>query len=135
MSFITIFKALGKGLLIGEKIAVPIAEAAFPQFAPILGKIDTLFGATQAAIITAEQNNPADGQGGLKLTAVTNDFNAALAELQSILAVTGKQLTYDGNALNDAVAAQVAAYNAFAKVKASFKVADAPVAPTPVPQG
>lgn len=132
MTFLSIFKALGKGLLVGEKIAVPLAEVAFPQFAPILGKIDNLFGVTQASIVTAEQNNPLDGQGGLKLTAVTNDFNAALAELQSILAITGKQLTYDGGALNDAVTAQVAAYNAFAKVKASFKIADAP-APAPVP--
>ena len=126
MSFLSIFKAIGKGLLIGEKIVVPLAETAFPAFAPLISKIDSLFGVTQAAIITAEQNNPLDGQGGLKLTAVTNDFNAALAELQSILAVTGKQITYDGGALNDAVAAQVAAYNAFAKVKGSFKVADAP---------
>lgn len=124
MSFLSVFKTIGKGLLAAEHVAAPLASTIFPQFAPIIGKIDGLFGTTQAAIITAEANNPLDGQGGLKLTAVTNDFNAALAEMQSILAITGKQLTYDAAALDAAVSAQVAAYNAFAKVKASFKIAD-----------
>lgn len=126
MSFLSVFTKIGKVLITAEHVAAPIAEGVLPAYAPLIASIDSLFGKTQAAIITAEQNNPVDANGRIKLDAVTNDFNAALAELQSILAVTGKQLTYDGNALNDAVNKQVAAYNAFAAVKASFKIADLP---------
>ncbi len=133
MSFLSIFKNIGKGLLAVEKVAAPIAEGLLPAYAPLIMSIDHLFGTTQAAIVTAEQNNPLQN-GQLKLDAVTNDFNAALSELQSILAVTGKQLTYDGNGLTTAINAQVAAYNAFAALKSTFKIADAPApaAVTPV---
>lgn len=122
MSFLGILKNIGKGFLVAEQIAMPIAQTMLPQFAPVLGRIDNLVQRTQAAIITVEQNNPADGQGGVKQEAVIADFQAGLDEMQSILALSGKKLTYDEGELKSAINDQTSAYNHFAKVKASFKV-------------
>lgn len=121
MSFLSIFT--GKAVHVAEKIAVTAAEVAFPQFAPVLNKIDNLFGTTQAAIIQVEQNNPM-GNGQLKQAQTVDAFEAGLAEMQSILALSNKKLEYDDGALKDAINAQVDAYNKFSKVKASFKVVD-----------
>ena len=126
VSFISIFQKIAKGLVAAEHVAAPVASIIFPQFAPIIGSIDHVFGTVQASIVTAEANNPVDGQGQLKLDAVVTDFNAAMADMQSFAAVAGKQFTYDGKALQDAISAQTQAYNAFAALKKSFKLADLP---------
>lgn len=125
MSFRSIFSNIGKGILAAEKIAAPIAEGLLPQFAPAIMAIDSIFGHVQSSIITIEHNNPADGQGGIKQDAVLTDFAASIDSLQSILAVTGKKLTYDEGELKAGISDQVSAYNHFAKVKASFKVEQA----------
>lgn len=125
MSFLSIFKAIGKGLVVTEHVAAPIVSTAFPQFAPWINKIDTLFGTTQAAIIQVEQNNPA-GEGQLKQAQTVDAFEAGLAEMQSILALSNKHLEYDDGKLKEAINAQVDAYNKFAAVKASFKVVEGP---------
>ena len=72
-------------------------------------------------------NNPVSGQGQLKSDMVTNDFASGLELTQQILALEGKQLTYDAAQLQIAINSQVAAYNAMAALKASFKVIPIPV--------
>jgi hypothetical protein len=117
MSFISILKTVGSTLLGIEHVAEPIVETLFPASSPIFA----IFDKVQTAITTVEQGMPA-ATGAAKAQAVVNDFEAGLALTQQILAVDGKTLSYDTTALQTAIDAQVAAYNAFAAVKASFKV-------------
>jgi hypothetical protein len=125
-SFLSILKKIGTIALDVEHVAAPIAETVFPQFAGPIQMVDTWIGRTQVAIQTVEAQNPADGQGASKATAVEQDFQAGLALTQEILAAQGKTLTYDSAAFQKAVAAQVLAYNSFAEVKASMKIVDLP---------
>lgn len=121
-SFTSILKRIGEVALGIERVTAPIAEIALPQFAPIIARVDATFQRLQNAVATVEANNPLDGQGNLKAQAVTTDFEAGLAFTQYVLALEGKQLVYDPSALQLAINTQVAAYNAMAQVKASFRV-------------
>jgi len=129
MSFISILKTIGQVATGIEQIAVPIATAVMPQYAPKIAQADSLFQGLQTAIATVEASNPVDGQGAIKSAAVVSDFQASLSVAQEALALDGKMLTYDSTALQTAINAQVTAYNAMAAVKASFKVIALP--PTP----
>ena len=122
MSFINIIKKIGTVALGIEHIAAPIAETLLPGFAPIIAGIDNIFQHLTGAIVTVEANNPTTGQGVIKADAVTADFESGLELTQSILAMEGKKLTYDAAALQTAISSQVAALNAMAAVKASFKI-------------
>lgn len=133
MSFISIFKKIGTTLLGIEHVAAPVLSLVVPGAAPIITELDGIFQRLQTGIVTVEANNPVDGQGSVKADAVTADFNAGLDLTQSVLAMEGKKLTYDAAALQTAIASQVAALNAMAVVKASFKVVPITSAPiTPV---
>jgi hypothetical protein len=122
MSFVGILKKVGTILVGVEHIAAPIVGVAFPALAGPIGLIDNVFQKLQNTIITVENNNPVTGQGQLKADAVVNDFNAGLDLTQQVLALKGEMLTYDSAALQESITSQVAAYNAMAKLKASFKV-------------
>ena len=122
MSFLSILKTIGKTALGIEEIAAPILKTLIPAAAPILD----IFSRLQVAITTAETNNPLDGQGVMKATAVVADFESGLGVTQEILSLEGKHLTWDDSALQAAISAQVAAYNAFAALKASFNIEDVP---------
>lgn len=122
MSFISILKKFGSVVLGIEQKVAPLAESFFPQFAPEIGAVDGIVTRIQTAITTVEANNPGDGQGGIKASAVIADFEAGLGLTNTILAAKGETVTYDSVALNNAITSQVAAYNAFAALKASLKV-------------
>ena len=126
MSFISILKKIGSVALGIEHVAAPIAEAVLPAYAGIIAGLDGLVLKTQASILTTEANNPSDGQGGLKAPAVQADVKSYIETLRAGLALAGKGLEYDDADLQDAINAQVAAYNAFGKLKASFKTPDLP---------
>ena len=128
MSFISILKTIGKTILGVEHLAAPIAEVAFPQFAGAIAEVDSLTSRLQSAIVTVEANSPVGTAGTLKSDVVTQDFNAAIGLAQSIAGFAGKQISYDASALQTAINSQVAAYNALAALKASFKVVDVPKA-------
>lgn len=128
MSFISILKTIGSVFLGIEHVAAPIAEALIPAAAPVIAEIDSIFSRLQSAITTVEAQSPVGTAGAVKSDVVTQDFNASLGVAQSVLAMAGKQLSYDTAALQTAINAQVAAYNAMAAVKASFKVIDVPKA-------
>lgn len=121
-SFVSILKKVGSVILGIEHIAAPIAEIALPAFAGQIAEVDSLFTRLQSSISTVEANSPVGTNGQLKSDAVTADFNSALSLAQSVLGFTGKQITYDAAALQAAINAQVAAYNAMATLKGSFKV-------------
>jgi hypothetical protein len=106
-----------------EHIAAPIAELIFPPAAGILGEVDGLVTKLQTAIATAEANGPLAGGGQAKNTAVVADFEAGLAVLQTVLTDTGHTVTYDPAALQAAIDAGVAFYNAAATLKSSIKLA------------
>jgi hypothetical protein len=129
MSFVSILKRIGAVATGIEQIAVPAAEAALPQFAPLIAEADGIFKRLQTTVATVEASNPADGQGQLKAQAVTTDFQASLELVQQVLALEGKTLTYDDTSLQTAINSQVAAYNAMAQIQASFKIV--PITPAP----
>lgn len=117
MSFISILKKVGSVVLGVEKVAEPVVESLFPASTPLFDIFDRL----QTAITTVEAANPLQS-GTVKSGIVVSDFEAGLTVTQAILAADGKKLVYDDGALQSAINAQVAAYNAYATLKASFKV-------------
>jgi crotonobetainyl-CoA:carnitine CoA-transferase CaiB-like acyl-CoA transferase len=128
MGFTSILKKVGSVLLGIEHVAEPIVESLFPASTPLFGVFDRL----SQAITTVEASITTPGSGPQKSAAVVADFNAGLQLTQSILALEGKALYYDPAALQTAIDAQVAAFNAFAAVKTSFKVVAQPT-PAPAP--
>lgn len=122
-SFVTILKRVATVLVGFERVA-PIAEGLFPVYAPEIAMLDGIFGWLQTIIMTQEQNNPASQQGPAKSAGAQQSFADSIAVIQDVLAGQGKLMTYDGGALQKAIDAQVAAYNAMASVKASFKIVD-----------
>ena len=127
MSFVSILKKIGSIAISVEHVVAPIAETLLPAFGTTIAAIDGIFQRLQATIATVEVSNPAAGQGVVKAQAVVADFEAGLSFTQDILALEGKKLVWDDTQLQAAISAQVAAYNAMAALKASFKVV--PVAP------
>lgn len=122
MSFVNILQKIFTVVAGVEHIAAPIAETLLPGFAPIITTIDGIFQKLQGTIATVEANNPVTGQGAVKSQAVIADFEAGLAFTQYAFSLEGKKLTYDLAALQEAINAQVAAYNAMSKVKDSFHI-------------
>jgi hypothetical protein len=120
MSFLSILKKIGTVALGVEHAAAPFISVAYPGFQAL----DSLFQRLASTVVTVEQNNPVDGAGALKAEAVKNDFAAGLQTTQDVLALTKKKLTYDDALLQQAIDAQVLAYNTMAKLKGSFKVVD-----------
>lgn len=116
MSFLSVLKKIGTVAIGVERIAAPVLNTFYPPFVPI----DNMFLHLQAAIATVEQSHPT-GEGGLKAAAVKADFIAGLQVTQDVLAMNKQQLVYDEAALAASIDAQVAAFNAMAKLKASFK--------------
>ena len=122
MSFLSILRKIGSTVIGAERVVAPIAEDLLPAYSGTIAALDGIFQRLQAAIATAETTLPQDGQGSVKLPAVIADFDAGLELTQSILAAEGKKLTYDPVQLKAAIDSQVAAFNAMADVKASFKI-------------
>ncbi len=122
MSFLSVLGKIGSTALSIEHVAAPIISTFVPGAAPVLAIVDSFVPRVQASIQTVEAANPASGLGAAKSAAVVADFEAGLALFQGVLAGRGEQLVFDRAALEAAIAGQVAAYNGFATVKASFKI-------------
>lgn len=117
MSFLSVIKTI-----VGVEHAVTPLLSVIPGVGSIAVGVDAVVQRIMSSVATVEANNPADGQGGVKAPAVIADFNAGLELTQQVLAIKGEKLTYDPAALQDSINAQVSAFNAFAKLKASFKI-------------
>lgn len=132
MSFLSVIKKIGSVALGIEHVAVPIFAAADPALAPILTKLDGWLNRTQTAIQSAEATYTQAKAGGLKSAAVVQDFENGLQTAQDALAVTGKTIQYDAAEYQKVIDSFVAAYNAAAAFKTTWKIVDLPQ--TPVPQ-
>lgn len=119
MSFLSILKGIIPVLGRVENVAAPIAEMLMPGEAPLIAVFDGWVHRAQTSIAAVEAGSPTASPEA-KLAATVSDFEAGLQMTQSILAMTGLTVTYDKKALQDAISAQVTAFNAFAKVKASL---------------
>ncbi len=128
MSFLNILKKIG-GVALGiEHVAAPILGTIYPPAAPYLAKLDNVVQTLHASVIATEANNPTDGQGGIKSTAVNADLNAYMDTLNSGLSFANKKIEDDPALRQAAIDATVAGYNATSKWKASWKVVDIPPA-------
>ena len=117
MSFISVLRHIGSVVLGVEHIAEPIVEALFPASTPLFAIFDRM----AANIATIESQMPT-ASGTAKSAAVATAFDQDLQMVQAILQQTSQQLVYDPAAWQAANDAQVAAYNAYAALKATFKV-------------
>lgn len=119
MSFISILKTIA-----GVEHSIAPVLSLIPGVGNIVVAVDPIVQRIQSAIGTVEANSPEvpGGQGGLKAPLVVADFEAGLELTRQVLAQKGEKLSYDTAALQDAIDKQVDAYNAFAKLKASFKI-------------
>lgn len=123
MSFMGIIHGIEEILPVAGKIVGGLIGLR----SPILGGLITgVSGELQAAIVNAEATVTTAKSGQMKSDLVIADFQSGLALTQEILSYEGKVLVYDGAALQDAINAQVAAYNAVAKLKASFSIQPKP---------
>ncbi len=129
MSFLGILKKIGTVALGIEHVAAPILGGLYPPAAPWLAKLDNAAQLLLGSVVATENNNPKDGQGGIKSEAVNADLNAYLDTMNAGLAFANKQIVDDKALRQEAINASVAAFNTMAKWKASFKTVDLPAAP------
>lgn len=126
MSFLSILKKVGSVALGIEHLAAPIVSALVPGSAGVFAVVDSITARVQNSITTQEFLSPTTGSGPQRAAAVVQDFenllNLSDDVIAPILAARGEVLSYDHAALQTAIDAQVAAYNAFAALKASIKI-------------
>lgn len=110
------------GILKGTaKVIKPVAEAAVSLFNPALG---SLVGRLGSMVVDAEAQIPEDGKGAEKHQFVVNGFNDQLKLAQDFMKLGGRQMTYDGELLDKAIASDVARMNAYALLSKSVKIID-----------
>jgi hypothetical protein len=126
VSFLSILKGIGKGLLIADQYASPIVGTLYPPAAPWITKLNDLAQHLQGSIIATEAANPKDGQGGIKSVVVNGDLNSYIDTMNAGLAFAGKKVQDDPKLRQAAIDAGVAAFNASAAWQASFKTVDLP---------
>ncbi len=128
MSFLGIFKTVVKD----TGIVAQYGSFGISVFNPVLGALVSKIG---TAMVQVEAQIPDDSQGPTKQAAVVQDFNASMAMTQSLLAQTGKSMTWDPQKLKDAIDAQTKAFNLYHDLAASIKIVDAVATPKPVIAG
>lgn len=119
MSFWSVLKKIGSTAYQVEHVLAPLAS--YIPGGQVLTLLDPIATKLQAAVITAEANNPIDGQGAIKGDAVLTNFAADMEAVNATLAAFGERITWDEDAAKQAIKLQADAYNAIAKLKASFK--------------
>lgn len=128
MNFLGIFKTVAKDAGIVAQYGSFGISAFNPALGAIVGKIGS-------AIVQVESQIPEDNAGSTKAQVVTNDFAASMQLTQSLLAATGKTMTWDQNKLKDVIDAQTKAFNLYHELATSIKIVDTAAAPKPVVAG
>lgn len=123
MSFLSILKKIGLGALSVEKAAEPIISVLYPPAAPWLSKLDDLTQHLQASVIATEVKTPI-GDSAAKSAQVIADIQTYFDTMNSGLALAGKTVLDDPALRQAAINGTVAAFNADAAWKASFKIID-----------
>lgn len=128
MSFLGVLKKIGSVAIGIEHVAVPLISVADPVLAPWLARLDGWLTRTQAAVLSVEHTVTEAKAGGLKQASVVADFENGLESAQTALAITGKKIEYDMDKYKAVVDGFVAAYNAAAEFKKTWKIVDLPPA-------
>lgn len=123
MSFISVLGKIGRFALGLEPIAAKIATIEFPMFTPEINLFDGWLARTLGTMAKAEVASP-NGGGATKSAQTVSGFDDAMAVIQEVLAAQKKLMTYDGGALQKAIADQTVAFNSWAAFKATFKIVD-----------
>lgn len=121
-SFLGVLKGIGKVALgIATNPLTPVAVSyIYPPAGPMLKRL-------QSAIMSIEEAHAEAGKiksGAEKFSYVQTDFVESLDVAKEALRLSGKDLTYDPLALENAINMQVAALNAANKLKESLKIVD-----------
>lgn len=122
MSFFGNAKTILKGVL--GFATSPAASAIVSLINPALGQIWNRIASSIVSIEAAHAEAGKSKTGTEKLSFVMTDFSEGLAIAREVLKAEGKDLVYDGLALENAINMQVAALNAATKLKESFKIVD-----------
>lgn len=141
MSFLSIFKGIGKALL--SPAAVTIESSLFPVAAVPLTVVSqwvnrpsattgSLADTFQAAIVKAEAQNPGPGTGAIKLPQSASDIAAWLEAFNSMfLEGSGTKYMGDGELLTKAINSCVTSYNDIEAWRKSIKLQPTTATPTP----
>lgn len=126
-SFLGVLKGIGKVALgIATNPVTPMAVSVVaPGFGAIVSRISSAIVNIEAAHVQA---NKEEGNGAERLSFVKTDFQQSLDIMDAFYEERGQDLVYDDLALENAINMQVAAFNAFKKLKDSIKVVDRPKA-------
>jgi hypothetical protein len=122
VSFLGALKDIGKTALgiARSPVAATIVSAVNPALGAIWGRAATAITNIEAAHAAAGREKT----GSEKLNFVITDFEESLAVTREILKLQGKELVYDAGRLKEAIDAQVAAFNATARLKETFQIRD-----------
>jgi len=128
MSFLSILKTIGEDALKIEPVAAAAVSFINPTLANLMNGIS---GKIQTAVTNAELTVTQAKSGGVKSATVVSDFESGLDIAQEVLSAEGKAITYDPVQLQTAINNYVAAFNATAALKASFKIVPLSATATP----
>ena len=117
MNFLGIFKNVVKD----TGLAAPYVAFGVGFFNPPMAAVITRIG---TAMVQVEAQIPDNNQGATKAALVTQDFAASMSLTSSLLAQSGKTMTWDAGKLKTAIDAQTASFNAYAALASSIKIAD-----------
>lgn len=101
-----------------EQRVGPIVAAVYPPAAPAVGTFNSVAG----AIFRAEAQHPTDGDGAVRNQIAVADFESGLNVANMLLQARGEVAIYDPAALQEAIAASVAAANAAKKLADSMTI-------------
>jgi hypothetical protein len=124
-SFLAVLKDIGKfaiGVVTNQQVT-ELVTALDPPLGSVLNQVGTAILAIEAKYKASTAPAPS---GETKHSEVVDSFNQQLALAQQALGAQGKQLTYDGDALNKAISDNVTSLNSYAALIQSFKLIDTP---------
>ena len=138
-SFIGALQKIGHGV----NVAVHFVAAEAPVIAPLTNLIPgvgpainlglNLASKISGLVVQAETTYPTAGTGAQKQAWVENNFATWFQDWASVMQAAGYDVTYNSADLQAAIQAQVAAFNAIAKVESEVKVTKHVAAPAPTP--
>lgn len=129
MSFLSVLKAIGKGIIAADTMAAPFVTMLNPAAGAAMNAIAGL-------VVKAEQTYQGEKQGTPKKQMVMDEFMALLPMFQSVLKdQAGLILTINADSVSALVDATVAQFNAAAALHNTFKLEKVTLAPDPVQPG
>ena len=119
MSFLSVFKTIGKDLLAADMFAAPIVS----MFNPVAGSAMNLIG---QLVTKAEATYTGEKQGTTKRQVVIDEFTAIWPLVQELLKTEGFSLSFDTGQIGTLIDATVAQMNALAVLHDTLKLTKIP---------